>query len=163
MSDVRPVVNIADVPMTEHAHGDRFAAKTAMIGAALGGTGVGCRYYEVPPGKRAFPFHAHRVIHELFVILEGTGLYRFGPDSYPLRAGDVCAAPPGGPEVAHQIINTGEATLRYFGFSTRPEVAEVVEYPDSGKFGVTARNADGSIGFRYLGRPDGGIDYWDGE
>jgi hypothetical protein len=32
---------------------------------------------------------------------------RIGPDTYPLRPGDVVASSPGGPEVAHQIINTG--------------------------------------------------------
>ena len=42
--------------------------------------------------------------------------------------------------------------------------AEVVEYPDSGKFSTTVRTADGSKRlFRYLGRRDSAVDYWDGE
>ena len=34
----------------------------------------------VPPGKRAFPFHNHRVNEEMFFILEGTGEVRIGCD-----------------------------------------------------------------------------------
>ena len=51
---------------------------------------------------------------ELFIILEGEGTYRFGDESYPVKAGDVLGAPAGGSETAHQIINTGTVPLRYF-------------------------------------------------
>ena len=47
----------------------------------------------VPPGKTACPFHNHRVQEEMFFILEGTGLLRFGDREYPLRPHDVIAAP----------------------------------------------------------------------
>ena len=49
----------------------------------------------------------------MFFILEGEGELRFGAARYPLRPGDVLACPTGGAEVAHQIINTGTATMRY--------------------------------------------------
>ena len=161
---VKPVVNIADVPLEENRHGEKFFARLGEIGLALGGSGVGCLYHEVPPGKRAFPFHAHHVQHELFFILEGTGHYRFGADTYPLRAGDVCVAPPGGAEVAHQIVNDSDAVLRCLGFSTGMAGAEIVEYPDSGKFSTTMRAADGeSRLFRFIGREESAVDYWDGE
>ena len=160
----KPVVNLADVALEDHRHGQRFAAKIGEVGLALGGTGVGCTYHEVPPSKRAFPFHVHHVQHELFFILEGTGTYRFGTDTFPLRAGDVCAAPPGGPERAHQIINDGPTTLKYLGFSTEMKGAEIVEFPDSGKFVVTMRADDGATRlFRFVGRPGSAVDYWDGE
>ena len=160
----KPVVNLADVPLEEHSHGERFSARIGEVGMALGGSGVGCMYYEVPPGKRAFPFHNHHVQHELFVILEGNGKYRFGPDTFPVRAGDICVAPTGGPEVAHQLVNDSTGVLRYLGLSTSMGGAEVVEYPDSVKFGATVRTADGSRRiFRYRGRRDGAADYWDGE
>ena len=133
MSTVKPVVNIADVPLRDHGNGTKFAAKLGEVGLALGGTGVGCMYNEVPPGKRAFPFHVHHAQHELFFIIEGTGTYRFGKDTYPIRAGDVCAAPPGGPEVAHQIINDGDKVLKYLSFSTEMKGAEIVELPELGQ------------------------------
>lgn len=54
----------------------------------------------------------------MFLILEGEGELRFGDERYPIRKYDVIACPTGGPEVAHQIINTGATTMRYLALST---------------------------------------------
>ncbi len=91
----------------------------------------------------------------MFVILVGTGEYRFGDERYPIKSGDVLAAPAGGPEKAHQIINTGEGDLQYLAFSNKAET-DVVEYPDSGKFAVSSRHDwnTGSGGVRFIGRPE---------
>jgi uncharacterized cupin superfamily protein len=162
---VKPVMNIADVPLRDSAHGDRFAAKVGSFGGKIGSTGMGVMLHVVEPGKAAFPFHAHHQTAELFVILEGEGTYRFGADRYPVKAGDVLAAPTGGPETAHQIINTGGAPLKYLGVSANPGVGDVVEYPDSKKFAVSSRFdwATGKGGVRYVGRTENSLDYWDGE
>lgn len=161
----KPIVNFDELEFMDFGHGEKFAAKLGQIGQRIGSEGIGCMLTVVEPGKRAFPFHNHHNIHEMFVILEGEGTYRHGETEYPVRAGDVLAAPAGGPETAHQIINTGSATLKYLGLSTSPDT-EVVEYPDSGKFGVVSRfdwsNPDGG-GIRFLGRKGEGLDYWDGE
>ena len=162
---IKPVMNIADVPLRDNGHGDKFKAKIGSFGRAIGSTGIGCMLHVVPPGMRAFPYHNHHGMHELFVVVEGEGQYRFGKETYPVRAGDVLAAPAGGPETAHQLINTGDKELKYLGISTSV-ATEVVEYPDSGKFAVTSR-FDGSNpaagGIRFVGRKDQTIDYWDGE
>ncbi len=161
----RPVINIADVALRENAHGDRFSARIGSFGRMIGSTGIGCMLHVVPPGKRAFPYHNHHGIHELFVILAGEGEYRFGKETYPVRAGDVLAAPAGGRETAHQLVNTGSAELKYLGLSTAA-ATEVVEYPDSGKFAVTSRydwSNPGAGGIRFVGREAGSLDYWDGE
>jgi uncharacterized cupin superfamily protein len=116
----------------------------------------------VPPGKRAFPFHRHHVADEMFFILSGTGEYRLGDQTLPLRAGDFVGAPAGGE--AHQIINSGTEDLRYLGFSTVGSV-DVVDYPDSGKVGVAAgiKNADFKTAtYTGLGRIQK-ADYFDGE
>jgi uncharacterized cupin superfamily protein len=158
----KPIVNLADVPLQDFGTGDKFAARIARIAPMLGSTGVGCMLTVVPPGKRAFPFHRHHVIHELFFVLSGTGEYRLGDKCYPLKAGDVIAAPAGGE--AHQIINTGSEELRYLGLSTLGEV-DVVDYPDSGKMAVAAgiKNADFTTAtYRGMGRITP-ADYWDGE
>ena len=42
------------------------------------------------------------------------------------------ACPTGGPEVAHQIVNTGTVDMRYLALSTLVDV-EICEYPDSQK------------------------------
>jgi uncharacterized cupin superfamily protein len=163
MPDVlNPIVNIADVPLRDFGKGEKFSAKLGRIAPIVGSTGLGCMLTVVPPGKRAFPFHRHHVIHEMFFILSGSGEYRLGDKTHPLRAGDVIAAPAGGE--AHQIVNTGSEDLRYLGLSTLGEV-DVVDYPDSGKVAVAAgiKNADFTTAtYRGMGRI-AAADYWDGE
>lgn len=161
----KPVINLADVRLRETGHGDGFKARTGSFGRMIGSTGIGANLHVVEPGKRAFPFHAHHQTHELFLILEGEGSYRFGAETYPVKSGDVLAAPTGGAEVAHQIVNTDTAPLKYLGISANPGNSDVVEYPDSGKFAVSSRFdwATGKGGLRYVGRKESSLDYWDGE
>jgi uncharacterized cupin superfamily protein len=169
----RPLINIADVelqarPAANAAPGDaarRFDARSGQVGTRIGAQKLGYNLTAVAPGRRAFPFHNHRVNEEMFFILEGSGELRFGKTTYPLRAGDVIACPPGGPENAHQIINTGTGELKYLAVSTQL-MPEICDYPDSGKFLVTERQrgADGAVsGFRHIGRPESAVDYWEGE
>lgn len=162
---VKPVMNVADAPLRDGGNGTSFKAKISVMGPQIGSDKLGCMLHVVEPGEKAFPFHNHHVIHELFVVLEGEGTYRFGKEEYKVRAGDVCAAPAGGPEHAHQLRNTGDKVLKYLGISTM-EDTEVVEYPDSGKFAVASRfdwsNPEGG-GIRYVGRKDNSLDYFDGE
>jgi uncharacterized cupin superfamily protein len=73
----------------------------------------------------------------MLFILDGEGELRFGDRCYPIRKHDVIACPPGGPEVAHQIINTGTLTMRYLALSTLVDV-EACEYPDSQKVMIVA-------------------------
>ena len=99
----------------------------------------------------------------MFVILQGKGSYRFGDTTFDVAAGDVLGAPRGGPEYAHKLVNTGDTSLCYVAISSRARI-EVCEYPDSGKFGVFHRDEhDGETRFRYLGRAENSLDYWDGE
>lgn len=161
----RPIVNIADLDLNHEVKGSLYEASDARIGPMIGVRDLGISYTEVPAGKSACPFHNHHVEDEMFIILEGEGTYRFGPDSYPIKAGDVLGAPAGGHETAHQIINTGSGPLRYYGISTM-SIADVCEYPDSGKFGVfsrSTRNPYDKSTVRHLDRLGNGLDYWDGE
>lgn len=160
-----PVINIGDVQSFPFGHGDGFAATLGRIGSHIGMEKLGCMLTVVEPGKAAFPLHVHHANEEMFVVLEGTGEYIYGAETYPIRAGDVIAAPPGGPERAHQIVNSGDVTLKYLGISTK-EQPEVVEYPNSNKFAVFSQSVDGTpmtARIRYIGRPENTLDYWDGE
>jgi uncharacterized cupin superfamily protein len=163
---MKPVVNLAEVPLAPHAHGDAFAARMGQIGPLVGARLLGCRLTVVPPGKRAWPYHCHHANEEMFVILEGTGTLRYGGALHPVRAGDVVACPPGGPETAHQIVNTGACDLRYLAISTMVE-PEVAEYPDSGKFTVMAGSPPGGDAakrrFAHTGRRGDALGYWEGE
>ncbi len=165
MSEPKPVINLNDIPLREMGNGKGFAAKTGSFGHLIGSKGIGAMLHIIEPGKKAFPFHNHHQIDELFIILEGEGTYRFGEKEYAVRQGDICAAPTGGPETAHQIINTGSKTLKYLGISTSAQT-EVAEYPDSGKFVVFSRfdwsNPEAG-GIRFVGRKGDALDYYDGE
>ncbi len=163
-----PVVTLADLqgfPMTPEQPSDRFGATVSPFGEALGLSGLGAMMVTVEPGRRAFPFHNHLGLDEMFVILEGEGTYRFGVTEHRVKAGDVCAAPKGGPDKAHQLINTGTGPLRYLGISNRSD-PDVVEYPDSGKFAAMAI-APGTNFFdahlKFVGRAEESRDYWEGE
>ena len=93
-------------------------------------------------------------------VLEGEGELRFGTERYPIRKHDVIACPQGGPEVAHQIINTGATTLRYLSLSTMSEV-DACEYPDSGKLLVVSDQ--GAKGVRGMFRAENTVEYYDRE
>jgi uncharacterized cupin superfamily protein len=155
MTTPKRILNVADLEYVPVGNGAAFEAKMGMIGPKLGAQKLGYNVTIVPPGKRAFPFHSHRANEEMFFVLAGEGEIRLGSERHPIRAGDVIACPPGGPETAHQIVNTSSAELRYLAVSTKVS-PEIAEYPDSGKFGVLGE------GFRFVGKPDGSLDYYEG-
>lgn len=160
-----PVVNIDELKLDTWERGTLYAGADVRIGPMIGVKDLGISYSEVPPGKSACPFHNHHVEDEMFIVIEGEGTYRFGDQTHPIRAGSVLGAPAGGRETAHQIINTGAGPLRYYGISTM-SIADVCEYPDSGKFGVfsrSTRNPYDKSTVRHLDRLGNGLDYWDGE
>ena len=161
-----PVINIGDVPLMEFGNGAGFEAKLGRIGPMVGAAQLGCSLTVVPAGKKAFPFHNHHANEEMAFVLSGTGEVRLGEARYPLRPGDVVAMPAGGAEAAHQIVNTGTDELRYLCLSTML-TPEAVEYPDSGKFAVTAQIPPGGrprdARLRFIGRAETTLDYWDGE
>lgn len=147
------------------AAAERYGARIARISAQLGAQRLGYNLTVLAPGKRAFPFHNHRVNEEMFFVLEGEGTVRIGTQSHPVRSGDIVACPPGGPENAHQIINTGTGELRYLAVSSKLS-PEFCEYPDSGKYGVLGEftDAEGAPqSFRHVGRQADAVDYWEGE
>lgn len=129
---------------------------------SLGAQKLGYSVTAVPPGKRALPFHNHRISEEMFFVLEDEGEVRIGKSCCPIRSGDVIARPAGGPETAHQIINTSTVDIKYLAVSTQRS-PEIAEYPDSGKLGVLAElppNAAGQPqGFRFVSRQIANIDY----
>lgn len=157
---MKPIINIEDLKGDSHTRGEKFAATDAHIGSLVGAKELGYSLITVPPGKRAYPFHCHHVNEEMFFVIEGTGMVRIGDAEYPIRKGDVIAAPAGGKATAHQIVNTSDAELRYLAVSTMVP-SEVVEYPDSGKVGIRVGNETRSFSWR--GRLPAPLDYWEGE
>ncbi|KXV14486.1 cupin [Caballeronia megalochromosomata] len=141
---------------------ERYAPRIARIGGMLGAKKLGYSLIVLEPGKRAFPFHHHRVNEEMFLVIEGEGEVRIGQEKHAIRAGDVIAGPPGGPDTAHQIVNTGARALRYLAVSTM-QSPEVVEYPDTGRQAVLVADEPGAKGLRAVFRASDSLGYWDGE
>jgi uncharacterized cupin superfamily protein len=130
-----------------------FAFRRKRLGAAAGGKGLGVSWFELQPGKKAFPSHFHLANDEAVFVLEGEGVLRLGDQEHRVRAGDYVAFNPGPP--AHQIINRSQAPLRFLAISTMNE-PEVAVYPDSKKVGILARGH----GIMSVHRSDDAVDYY---
>ena len=150
------VMNIDQLKLEHFANGEMYEGNSARIGPLLGAKDLGYSYDIVPPGKRSCPFHSHRGEEEMFFIVSGKGLLRYGSETRPIRAGDVICCPTGGPETAHQIVNDSDAELAYLSISTM-HPAEICEYPDSNKIGAFG----GTV--RHMTRVGDSVDYWMGE
>jgi uncharacterized cupin superfamily protein len=133
-----------------------FAFRRKRLGAAAGGKGLGVSWFELPPGKKAFPHHFHLANEEALFVLEGEGVLRLGDEEHRLRAGDFVAFQPGPP--AHQILNRSGEPLRFLAMSTMLE-PEIAVYPDSKKVGVLARRH----GIMSVHRQGDAVDYYEGE
>ena len=160
----KPIINISQLefapfpgPMPESVKARFEGSMLGSVGRKIGAQKLGYNITVVPAGKRAFPFHNHRVNEEMFFILEGEGEVRIGDQTYPVQKGDFIACPSGGAEAAHQSVNTSKTELRYLAVSTT-QSPEIADYPDAEKFGVLSGD-----GFRFLGRVDQSLQYGDGE
>ena len=162
------IINLADLEFHHWQHGERFEGRMGEIATEIGAEKLGYNLTVVPAGKRAVPFHSHHVIEEMFFVLEGEGEVRIGDSVFPIREGDVVNCPAGGPETAHQIINTmASGDLKYLAVSTN-QFPDICRYPDSGKTLVAHRwpAADGSGEEQLrliLRAEDGQTDYWEDE
>jgi uncharacterized cupin superfamily protein len=142
-----------------------FAFKRKRLGAQAGGKGLGTSWFELQPGKKAFPMHFHLANEEAIFILEGEGVLRVGPlpgatdqkiEEHPLRAGDYVAFPAGPP--GRQVVNNSAGVLRFLAISTMIE-PEVAVYPESKKVGFLARG----MGLAAVHKEEGAVDYYEGE
>jgi uncharacterized cupin superfamily protein len=159
------VVNENELEWTERAHGEKFGYRRKSLSAATGGEKLGCSLYEIPPVRRAWPYHYHLANEEAIYVLHGSGTLRIGGREVAVSRGDYVALP-AGQWGAHQIINTSDETLRYLCFSTMVE-PDVMVYPDSGKIGLFAGSAPGGPKekrtFSKFLRSDAEVGYYEGE
>ena len=158
---MKPIINLDDVAFDDVEENGLYTSSRAKISERIGAKNLGYNLTVLPPGKVQCPFHCHHGEEEMFLILEGDGELRFGRERYPLRRHDVIACPPGGPDVAHQIINTGTTTMRYLSLSTLVEV-DACEYPDSQKVMVVSGKRD-RRGVRKMFHAEATVDYYDRE
>jgi len=156
---MKPIANLDEVVFTDIEDNGYYTSQRALFSDGIGAKKLGYNLTVLPPGKAQCPFHNHHGEEEMFLILEGQGELRFGTERYPIRKHDVIACPPGGRDVAHQIINTGSIAMRYLSLSKLSRI-EICEYPDSSKIGVYS---DEPAGLRKMYRSESTVDYYDRE
>lgn len=148
------IVRTKDLEWTEGINKGKFFQRRK----ALGGSALSAGLWELPPGKKSFPFHMHHVTEEALFVISGTAVLRTSDGLHPLGPGDYVHFPAGGS--AHQLINDTEAPFLYVGMSASRGV-DVVEYPDGEK-------VSSSVGVwpdtkRFIFKKADGAQYFDGE
>jgi len=139
------VVNVDDAEEVERLHGEHFGAFFKVLTPSMKERGgcLGVNQFRVPPGRTVCPFHYHQREDEVFFVMSGEGLLRYGEQLSPLRVGD-CISCPAGTQLAHQIANTGDVDLVYLAIG-RNDPDEVCVYPDSGKVLVRSLKRVGQL------------------
>lgn len=165
MADTPTIVNENEVEWEEDAHGERFAHRRKALAAAANGQKLGCSLYEVPPGKRPFPYHYHTANEEAIFVLNGSGTLGTRNETLEIVERDYVTLPVGESGV-RQVVNSSDEPLRYLCLSTMIE-PEIVGYSNSGKFGLFAGSApfgppDQRTLTRYLPEK-AAVEYWTGE
>lgn len=135
-------------------YGGSFKVLTPGMRPAGGSLGV--NEVRLPPGQVSCPFHYHLREDEVFYIISGRGLLRFGDSVHELRPGDTVSCP-AGLKKAHQLACPKDASedLIYLAIGHR-DPHEVCIYPDSGKIMVRSQQTVGRLsGTEYMdGEPD---------
>lgn len=126
------VVNVRDVEEIERAHGHWGGSyKVLTPSMRPRGGSLGVNQMRLPPGHATTPFHFHLREDEVFYVLSGRGVLRYGDDLQEIGPGD-CISCPAGTKIAHQIGNPFDEDLVYLAMGPHlPD--EVCAYPDSGK------------------------------
>lgn len=124
----------------------------------LGGEKLSAGLWELAPGKKSFPLHAHLVTEEALFVISGTAKVRTPDGLTAIGPGDFVSFPAGGP--AHQLINDGTEPLIYLGLSAGVG-ADVVLYPDSGKVAASAGRPP--TGKRFVFQEKSQVDYFEGD
>jgi uncharacterized cupin superfamily protein len=158
-----PILNLAAAAHLSDGSGEHLGYDIAQLAAPLGAQNIGANVTRVKPGKAAFPFHHHYANEEHFFILSGYGVLRVGGEIFKVKPDDYMVHLPGGPETAHQLINTGTEDLVYLAISTM-KIPEVAGYPDANKTGVRLHPGRDKTGRFVI--PDAvrdSVQYWEGE
>jgi uncharacterized cupin superfamily protein len=129
------------------SHGGKYAAFFKGISEALGRDPASLdlskrhpfdlEWNRVPPGKRAFPYHAHSAQWEFYLVVSGKGSVRHKDGITEVVPGDAFIFRPDEP---HQLSNTGQEDFIYYVIADNP-IGESTYYPDSGKWKVNKSSA----------------------
>lgn len=148
------VVHTNEVPWAQAMDHGKFAGRRK----ALAGEKLACGLWELPPGKRSFPMHAHEVTEEALYVLSGRAKVRTPEGETPIGPGDYVSFPAGG--VAHQLVNDGTEPMVYLGLAATSGF-DLVHYPDSKK--VACSTGSGPSRKRFVFREKDQAEYFEGE
>ncbi len=139
------VINSERAPIIQRMIGERWGASYRILTPSMRpkGGSLGVNWICVPPGRASLPFHTHRREDEVFYVLSGRGMLRYGDDLREIGAGD-CISCPAGTQAAHQIANPFDEDLIYLAIGTH-DAHEVCTYPDSGKVMVRSLQTVGKL------------------
>ncbi len=139
------IVNVDQVPEVEDIFGKQWGDRHKRITPALDALGgrLGANVTRVPPGFSSCPFHSHQREDELFFVLSGRGVLRYGERLDEIGPGD-CISCPAGTGVAHQFANPFEEDLVFLAIGGN-DPHEVCSYPDSGKVLVRSLSTVGYL------------------
>jgi uncharacterized cupin superfamily protein len=148
------VVNSDKVKEIERIIGEHWGGAYKPLTPAMQPMGgrLGVNLMRVPPGRSACPFHAHQREDEVFYVMSGRGVFRYGDSLQEIAPGD-CIACPAGTDIAHQLANPFDEDLTYLAIGLH-DPDEVCVYPDNGKVMVRSLKRIG-----YLET----VDYMEGE
>lgn len=152
-----------ELEWTTTEEGETFF-KRKQLGDAAGGDRLGASLYEIPPGRRAWPYHYHTRNEEALYVLSGEGTLRLNGERRDLRAGEYVALP-ADERGGHRVVNDSDGPIRYLMMSTMDE-PDVTVYLDSEKIGIYVGSPPGGRGERTVEgyyRMDDDVDYWENE
>ena len=131
--------------------------KAAIVGKQIGSELIGAGMYEVEPGNKLWPYHAHHANEEWLLVVRGQPTLRTPEGERQLDEGDVVCFPRG-KAGAHQVWNGTDSSVRVLMLSTLI-APDIVEFLDTGKVGARSVAGDQIM----FGRPGPTLDYWEGE
>ena len=134
MSEARgPIVNVDEVEEVAQTSGKPWGGYDRVLTPSMRPAGgrLGVCHSRLPPGHVMCPFHYHQREDEVFFVLSGRGVLRYGDQLFQLREGD-CVSCPAGTRTGHQIANPFDADLVYLAIGPH-DPDEVCVYPDSGR------------------------------
>jgi uncharacterized cupin superfamily protein len=138
-----------------------FEVRGASVAKAAGSEKLGATLYEIPPGKRSVPYHAHFAVEELIVVLSGRLSLRTPEGERELDAGEVVACP-AGEKGAHGLTNVGDEPARVLIASSKAD-ADFLLYPDSNKLQAMSGEFGSDDAFRMILSTERQLEYFDGE
>jgi len=133
---MKNVVNIDEVEEIASADGGYWGSYDKPLTPALeprmGRLGVVAT--RIKPGQTGCPFHTHQLEDEVFFVLSGRGVFRYGETLTEIKPGD-CISCPAGTGIAHQFANPFDEDFCYLSIGMN-DPNEVCTFPDSGKIMV---------------------------